>query len=97
MERIEYEEENFVRLPVTKKDKLKKIQRMKMMRKTEKLDDLTELKDIRSLLQHENLVDKEGEEEQKKKIKRSLGIPLSKNRRLKGSAKKIHKKKTKKK
>lgn len=47
IERMNYEEENFVRLPVTKKDKLKKIQKMKMMRKTENLDDLSELKDIR--------------------------------------------------
>ncbi|EGR32574.1 hypothetical protein IMG5_076940 [Ichthyophthirius multifiliis] len=58
-ERISFEESNYIRLPVTKKDKFRQKNMEKKREEFEKIDDLQELKDIRELLYYEGLANNE--------------------------------------
>ncbi|KRX04284.1 hypothetical protein PPERSA_11408 [Pseudocohnilembus persalinus] len=67
-EREKFEMENFIRLPTTKKDKIREKQLKKKKQHTEdRLDDFTEERQMRELLAYEGVIDKEKRQKQHQK------------------------------
>ncbi len=71
-ERIRFEEDNFVRLPVTKKDKIKLKKKMNQAVYS-RPDDFRDIEKMRDLLKEQGLIEKEeSKEKQKANLKKTL-------------------------
>lgn len=58
LEKLRYEEDNYMRLPVTKKDKIKEKIKMNKTNEGEKIDDFREFHNIRNVLKNQNVLKK---------------------------------------
>ena len=88
-ERIDFEEDNFVRFPVKKKDKIRIRKKMRQAI-DEKIDDFREMENIREVLQMDGMIEEGGKRmERKRKLEKTLaGFGDKKRKRIK----KFHKK-----
>ena len=88
-ERIDFEEENFVRLPVKKKDKIRL--RKKMSQAVEqKIDDFREMENIRDVLKMDGMIEADEKRgERREKMKKTLAGWSDRKRK---KIKKFHKK-----
>ena len=75
IERERYEEDNYMRLPVTKRDKIKMKSKTNKNNQGEKIDDFREFHNIRNVLKTQNIIKKNNEiYSEKMKIKKSLAV-----------------------
>lgn len=70
--RIQFEEDNFVRLPIKKQDKIREKKRMREAR-DDKIDDFREMENIREVLKLDGMIEEEGKkEERERKLNKTL-------------------------